>query len=311
MIQQLPENIRVIGTASAGTDHVDIELLRKKNIAFFSAAGCNSRAVAEYVLVSLLYFAEKSGADLSKKSIAIVGVGHVGSKVSEICSRMGMTVVEYDPPRMKRDLSFISASVDDVLKADIVTFHVPYQPDTYHYFSDSTFRNTTFDLIINAARGGIVDETFLLQELKNGHIKYAVIDCWENEPNFNSELRDMALLATPHIAGYSQQAKLKATAQLLESIFNHVNLPFSYSEDYFFNQTKHSDSKPTTFFEALNKLHNAFDFDTHLRRIVTPSETEKKRAFSNLRNALTFRNEFRFHSFPIEWIQDFPQLVHL
>lgn len=297
--------LRWIGTASAGTDHLDTAYLHNKGIVTGSAAGCNARAVAEYVITMLLFVAWKRGWDPTKKSVGIVGVGNVGSAVDTALRKLGMTTICYDPPRSVREPSFETSTLDKVLSADILTLHLPYSEDgddaTINWLSLDRLASRDRTLLIQASRGGTADETAILRQLENGGLKDAVIDVWKAEPDFNLSLADRALIATPHIAGYSEQAKIAATCLALDSMFVALGIDFRCSTNSKTHSETHTSIEP---FDAKIFMSGQFPlseaildefiaYDTALREIrsISVSEDRKKR-FRELRTLMPYRNEY-------------------
>lgn len=174
--------------------------------------------------------------------------------------------------------------------------------------------------MINAARGGIIDESYLLKALNSKQVKNCIIDCWENEPSFNSELMNKSIIATPHIAGYSEQAKLAATSMIFSQLYNELKcLPYKFNNS---GQTSKPTIIPTstassTFdfekpsFRAFSHFHNFLEYDYKLRIISDLEKTEQSKRFSMLRTQLPFRNEFRFLKIPKSILIDFPILNYL
>lgn len=216
---------KLIASATIGLDHVDIEWCEKNGIEVRNAPGCNAPAVAQYVFASLLAL----GINLEGKCLGVIGAGHVGKIVAEWGKQLGMKVLVNDPPREEAEGSEGFVDLDSIAaEADIITFHTPYTKGskypTHHLF-DSRFveKLQRKPIVINSARGPVADTTALLSGLKNGKIAKVVIDCWEGEPGINTELLDIASVATPHIAGYSLQGKKRASyiaAQVVADKFN-------------------------------------------------------------------------------------------
>jgi erythronate-4-phosphate dehydrogenase len=214
--QTLPNagRLRFIGSATSGFDHVDTDHLDNLGINFTRSEGCNANAVGEYVITVLYKWAQERGVNLNTNAIGIVGCGNTGGYVNRYMNRLGIKTVLYDPPKAERDGNFRAAGLADLLSCDILTFHTPLSstgPDpTFHICSDE-WLNHGFDLIINSARGGVVDERALLDAHAKGRIRDFILDTWEREPVFSDEVASEAFIATPHIAGYSKQAKWKAS----------------------------------------------------------------------------------------------------
>ena len=213
--------VRFIATATIGTDHIDLPWCAKQGITVASAPGCNAPAVAQYVMASLLALFPDG---LENRTIAVVGVGHVGSIVVDWAEQLGMRVLKCDPPRAARDPDFDSRPLNEILPlADIVTFHVPHTSAgdyaTHHIADAKTFsRMRNGAVIINSARGPIVNTADLIEAIESGKIAHAVIDCWEGEPNVSQRLLQLATIATPHIAGYSLNGKIRATSMAVNAL---------------------------------------------------------------------------------------------
>lgn len=216
---------RFVATATIGTDHIDTAWCRANGVTVVNAPGCNAPAVAQYVLSSILHI---SPGDFRTKTLGIVGVGHVGSIVDRWARSIGMTTLLCDPPRADREGSAAFVDMEQIAaEADIVTFHTPLTRDgrypTFHLCDDrflSVARRSP--LIINAARGAVVDTAALL---RHRGLPAPVIDCWENEPQISAELLARAFVATPHIAGYSRQGKIRATRMAVDALCRHFGLP--------------------------------------------------------------------------------------
>ncbi len=215
---------RFIGTATIGFDHIDTEYCRQNGIVWKNAPGCNASSVGQYILASLLLYAEKNNFCLEGKKIGIVGVGHVGSIVAHYCQIIGMTVLLNDPPRadIEKDQSFVS--LDTIAEeCDFVTFHTPLNR-TGAYRSFHLADRHFFDklkrcpVILNSSRGEVVDNKALLAAYRGNKISDMIIDCWENEPNILPELLESAFIATPHIAGYSADGKSNATRAMVQEV---------------------------------------------------------------------------------------------
>lgn len=227
--EELLKNSRcsMIASATIGLDHVDTAWCASHGIEVANAPGCNAPAVAQYVFASVMAL---KGADLRNLTLGIVGVGNVGRIVEQWAKVLGMKVLLCDPPRQKAEGGKWSTLRQVASDADIITFHTPLTRDgeypTYH-MCDEVFlaQCAKKPVIINAARGAVVDTEALVKALADGTVEHAVIDCWENEPCISPELLNAAVIATPHIAGYSQQGKIRATHMAINAITRHFNLP--------------------------------------------------------------------------------------
>ncbi len=218
----------MIASATIGLDHIDTDYCRANGIEVTNAPGCNAPAVAQYVFASILraWPAEK----LPDLTIGIVGVGHVGRIVENWARNFGMKVLLNDPPRSVAENSDAFTGLDTIAaQADIITIHTPYTTAgpyaTHHLFDDSRLRSfRRRPMLINAARGPIVDNEALCAAIDDGVVGRAVIDCWENEPAISRRLLEKAFIATPHIAGYSREGKLRASRMAADAVARHLGI---------------------------------------------------------------------------------------
>ena len=207
--------IRWIGTATAGTDHMDLPWLTAHDIAWEATPGANAFAVADYVETCVHLLNQKGY--LTEKTACVIGVGHVGSQVSERLKQLGFTVWENDPPRRESDPTFHSTPLEEALaNAKLICLHTPLTQagayPTFHLLNEknlSKIRRGGF--LLNAGRGGVIDEAALLTHADRLHW---VLDVWENEPAINSAVLEKATLATPHIAGATKASKWIAMERL-------------------------------------------------------------------------------------------------
>ena len=214
--------VRFIGSATIGMDHIDLDYCATHGITVRNAPGCNAPAVAQWVFCAIdAWMRARNVTTTHGLTLGIVGVGHIGSIVARWARQLGFTVLLNDPPRENRD-----GSTDEIFEpletlqrhCDIITFHTPLTRDgqwpTWH-LCDQAFLDglTRCRLIIDAARGPIADNAALL-----GWYGDVALDCWENEPNISRDLLDKAIVATPHIAGYSREGKQRGTAMMLEAL---------------------------------------------------------------------------------------------
>lgn len=310
-----PKRLKFIGTGSAGTDHVDIPYLKKNGIAFADAAGCNARSVGEYIAVALLLWAEQRNVDLTQLAAGIIGVGHTGSKVQQILQGMGIETVGYDPPREQRDANFTSATLDDVLQTPVLTFHTPLTKSgshpTFHWFNTPKSHNNTFKLVINAARGGIIDEKVLLKAYRENRIGDYILDVWENEPDFNNTVARNAFIKTPHIAGYSIQAKNNASKLVADALLSHFSLTLPANiPDYKSNKVDVSFSLSSAY-KVLNSLHPINEYERKLVNLIGLPSKKKKIGFNLIRTGHPLRYELQSMSLNKDITDTFPILSPL
>jgi len=306
-VRELPSTLKFIGTASTGTDHVDKRWLQEEGVAFASAGGCNARAVAEYVVTGLLEWSQIECEEITEQSVGIIGVGNVGQQVDQLLTRCNIQTVCYDPPRQARELGFTSSGLAEALDCDILTLHVPLNKEgkyaTHHWLNEEKLKNHRFKLVINAARGGVADEKALLWAKTQKKITHLITDVWENEPCFSSKLMKKSLIATPHIAGYSKEAKTRATSMIVSKLCEYFE--YSYTgipEDNWVEQKQISSQDETRELSEirslLRKLHPLFTYHFALEKLKLLSPEEKARKFGALRTEMPYRNEFKHISLP-------------
>jgi erythronate-4-phosphate dehydrogenase len=221
--------VRFVGTATIGTDHVDTEYLAAHGIGFTSAPGCNANSVAEYITAALLTISHQLNLGLAGKTLGIVGVGNIGSKVVRVAQALGMKVLQNDPPlaRQTGDARFVP--LDALMEADIITLHVPLSrtgPDpTYHFFDATRIgAMQPGSILINASRGAVVETAAIRNALARKHLAGAVLDVWEKEPAINAELLSLVNIGTAHVAGYSLDGKVTAVRMVYQALCRHLDV---------------------------------------------------------------------------------------
>ncbi len=305
-----PARLKFIGTASSGTDHIETNYFEDKGIKVVNTKGCNAQAVAEYVLTALFFWREHFKTEIPK--VGIMGAGFTGSAVAAMLSRFGIDIALYDPPRAETDHSFISATEGELLNCPILTFHVPLSEGTHptrHWLSGARLEGRSFELIINAARGGVVDEKALLRAKETGGVRNFILDVWENEPDFNSMVAEQAFIATPHIAGYSEQAKIAATHMIYTEISHTFNLAESAPPTIAPTLIVELEKQAYTFGEILKRVNPIFFYDRQLRKLT--HQQDKGLQFSVLRTGHPYRYEYSALRLPAELLQRFDELEKL
>ncbi|WP_417761620.1 4-phosphoerythronate dehydrogenase [Shewanella sp.] len=215
--------LKFVGSATIGTDHIDQDYLASRNIPFASAPGCNATSVGEYVFNALLELAEKYGAELRHKTVGIVGAGNTGSAVARCLNAWGVKVMLCDPPLQRNGDSREFCSLDMLIEqADALTFHVPITHDgadaTFHLLDAEKVSRLKADMwLINVSRGEVIDNHALLARQQSQPLP-VVLDVWEGEPTPLAALVPLVDIATPHIAGYSLEGKALGTFMLYQRL---------------------------------------------------------------------------------------------
>ncbi|MEO1021400.1 MAG: 4-phosphoerythronate dehydrogenase [Bacteroidota bacterium] len=285
---ELPASLTFVGTGSAGSDHIDHAYLEQQKITVADAKGCNANAVAEYVITAILLWKEAQSLD-QIGTVGVVGAGHTGSAVIRLLQKLGIEYAIYDP--------FLGCgSPEEVLACPVLTFHTPLTKDgpypTVHWLNEEKMATSTFELVINAARGGVIDEDALQKAQQAGSVKQVVLDVWEGEPDFNPGLAHSAFIATPHIAGYSEQAKLNASRIICAKLSQHFGLN-EYPPEQAYERKRMQLTPPFhSLREQLSQLHPMLAYDIQLRRIA--NQPEKARLFTSLRVEHPYRWEYEY-----------------
>lgn len=275
--------VSFIGTATIGTDHIDLDYCRRKGIRVANAPGCNAPAVAQWVHSAIGNWMKHRALGMrSPLTLGIVGVGHVGSIVARWARELGYRVLLNDPPRAAAEGSKGFVSLDEIkAKSDIITFHTPLTPmgrpwATVHLCNKQFLTAIpNCKLLINAARGPICDNEALARW--DGDI---AIDCWEHEPHISLDLMAKAWIATPHIAGYSSDGKHRGTAMVVDAL----NAHFGWSACPIPATAPTEGARGVTL-ERIMRSYNPLD-DTRLLK-ANPSN------FEQLRNNYPLRPEVR------------------
>jgi len=290
--------VKIIATATIGFDHIATDYCSNNGIEWSNAPGCNAGSVKQYIASVLATIAVEKGVNLSNKTIGIVGVGNVGSKVKDLAQGLGMNVLLNDPPREEKEGENDFVDMETILaKCDFITFHVPLKKQgaykTMHMGNKAFFLKCKKDVvIINSSRGEVINNDELVYALDHEIVGNAVIDVWENEPHINLALLKSVFVATPHVAGYSVDGKANGTAKSVQSISKYFNFPLKnwYPE----NLPKpkepivNIDAKDMTFqdicVKAIHHTYRVLEDDNKLRS--TPESFEQQRG------SYPFRREF-------------------
>ena len=296
--------VRYVGTVTIGTDHIDKEYLAQKGIAFASAPGSNSNSVAEYIASALLTLARRHHFSLQGKTLGVVGVGNVGSKVVRVARALGMDVVENDPPLQRETGDARFRPLSDILDCDFVTLHVPMQKEgldaTYHLFDDALMsKMKPASFLLNSSRGAVVRGDALLSALKQKNLAGAVLDVWEKEPAINMELLHAVDIGTPHIAGYSLDGKVNAVRMIHASLSVFFSLPLSWDIDRLLPPADvpiiHSEENESPDRLVARAVRSCYDIeldDRNLRATESTAPDERGHAFMKLRAEYRIRREF-------------------
>lgn len=297
--------VKFVGTATIGTDHVDVPWLESRGIAFCAAPGCNANSVAEYVLSVVSLHIEKKGLkDWADLSVGIVGAGNVGSELARKLDWLDCTVKLCDPPRAALEGEEGFVSLDEALACDVITLHTPLTRDgehaTYHLLDARRLQGLRADqLLINSGRGEVVDGRALLDRLDEANPPTVVLDVWEQEPRISPELVDRVWIATPHIAGYSLEGKVQGTEMIYQGLCRFLGLPVRKKAGQFLPEpalsklsftSAASEWSATTV--AMRSCYDPRMDDSRLRLTMDREARERGGAFDRLRRDYPVRREF-------------------
>ncbi len=294
-------SVKFIASATIGYDHIDTGYCDSKNIKWANAPGCNSGSVMQYIAAALVHLSNEFNFQLKDKTIGIVGVGNVGTKISKLAHLLGMKVLLNDLPRARKEGGNEFVDLQTIIdQSDIISLHVPLNKDgedrTYYMFDNELFNKMSPNtMLINTSRGEVVNNVALKDALKQKKIKAAVLDVWENEPEIDKELLDLIAIGTPHIAGYSKDGKAKGTAMSVQAVSKFFKLGIDNWKPYKIEQVDDNEiiiNCSVRGEEAVlkNAIIGTYDIkadDLELRKNIEN--------FEQLRNEYPIRREF--HAF--------------
>lgn len=232
------KKLRVIGRAGVGLDNVDAEAAKAKGIKVVNTPAATSISVAELALGMMLSAArmipqatastkagkwEKKrfhGFELFGKTLGIIGIGRIGTELAKRAKAMGMDVLAYDPLVKSSDYAKL-VDFDTLLKeSDFISLHIPKTKETTHILNKSAFEKMkTGVVIVNCARGGVVDEDALYDAIVSGKVKVACLDVYENEPAKEHKLFSLEqVILTPHIGAQTEEGQQRAGVQIAELV---------------------------------------------------------------------------------------------
>ncbi|MBP3356748.1 MAG: 4-phosphoerythronate dehydrogenase [Rikenellaceae bacterium] len=283
-------SVRFVGTATIGFDHIDRTWCAAHGIEVATAAGCNARGVLQWVGACLTKLSLDGGWTPPQRCLGVVGVGHIGSLVADYAARWGFRVLCCDPPRRRlepqRCGGFVSLE-EIASRADIVTFHVPMNrsgEDCTWHMADERFiaRLRPGAVLLNSSRGAVVDNRALRDAVLRGTCG-CCLDVWENEPDIDPLLLEKAVVATPHIAGYSLQGKANASAMMAEALARRFGLPLTG----WYPDVKPSSPRPISWQELRQTVAAYCDTEAE----SAPLRADRSR-FEELRNRYKYREEY-------------------
>jgi erythronate-4-phosphate dehydrogenase len=299
-------SVRFVGTSTIGFDHVDVDYLAEHGIGFASAPGSNANSVAEYLVAGLLEVAKKNNIELQGKSIGVIGVGNIGGRVVEKCSKLGMQAYLNDPPLQRQTKDTKYQPIEDLFDCDFITLHTPLTFEgvdkTFHLTDEKFFKSLKEGCVfINTSRGGVVETGTLKEAIKSGRLGPVVLDVWEDEPDIDTGLLEMVDIGTPHIAGYSFDGKVEGMIMIYKAVCGHFGLEPKFDTESFLLQpdvvklkiNPELISEQDVLREAVRKIYDIKKDDLALREILNKAAGERGEFFSQLRENYPIHREFQ------------------
>ncbi len=295
--------VRFVGTCTIGTDHLDLDYFRQRGIAWASAPGCNARGVVDYVLGSLLSLAEREGVDLASRCYGVVGAGQVGGRLVEVLRGLGWRVLVCDPPRQAAEGGDFVDLQTLLRECDVLSLHTPLcregADSTWHLFGRGQLEQLRpGSWLINASRGEVIDNRALHEVLAARRDLQAVLDVWEGEPQADVALAERCHIATPHIAGYSLDGKLRGTAQVYRAFCAHLGVAPTVELDdllpplWLGELVLDSSADPAWALAMLCRaVYDPRRDDADFRRSLSGDEQARRAAFDALRKHYPSRRE--------------------
>lgn len=290
--------VQFVGTATIGTDHIDKAYLASQNIGFSAAPGCNADAVVDYVFASLYQLSAEQGFLLQQRTLGIIGVGNVGGRLRARAEQLGLKLLLNDPPRAEREGGFVE--LDQVLaQADIICMHTPLTVEgphaTQHLLATAELeRLKPGTILLNAGRGPAIDNAALLKVMQTRDDLTLVLDVWELEPVVDPQLAAYCAIATPHIAGYSLDGKIRGTFMLYKAWCQQLGIECDQQLEALLPASPYQQIALTETVEVLDLLRLCYDpyrDDRALRQTLHLPAKERAIAFDKLRKNYPVRRE--------------------
>ena len=295
-------NIRFVGSATIGIDHLDTPWLEANNIAWAHAPGCNANAAAQYALAMMWLACERLNRDFAQQTVGIIGRGNVGRRLEHLLKVLGIPVMSCDPPLQDEGQQQL-VSMDEVCGSSILSLHVPLTSNgkypTKKLFNARRLEKLKPDtLLVNTSRGAVIEKAPLLGQLRSGRLQ-AALDVWPDEPFIDAGMLKLVTVATPHVAGYSSEGKQAGTDMIYSAFCKALSLQ-PVSKPISGGKTVTLDFPPlTSTREVLRKsVQSASQVnrdDTALRELTPLKAGDTRVQIDSLRAAYPERFEFKSH----------------
>lgn len=306
LIRRAPQ-LRFVGSCTIGTDHIDQAALMDAGIEFAYAPGCNANSVAEYVLSVLLNHRSALERLVTGDRLGVVGMGQVGRALVRTMSSLGIRCQYYDPLLSEEQARSIDAvrrdSLAEVLSSPVVSCHAPLTHDgphpTFHMLGIELLRLLPEGaVLINAGRGDVISNGALRRLLDERPDISLVLDVWPQEPLLDKTLLARCAIATPHIAGYSQEGKVQGLLQIMDQLSTalavSVSLPDSLQLLGKPEPIELLDEAIDSQYQALLRAYNVVNDDRRMREAMAGVEgVAIAGSFDHLRKNYPVRREIR------------------
>ena len=292
------KSLKMVGTATIGVDHIDQDYLKSMDIPFYSAPGCNANSVVDYVLTALFSLLEAECRDIRDLTVGVIGVGNVGGRLVDRLCAIGVKTLQNDPPKQVSGTQGLVSLETVIQQADIVCLHTPLvktgEWPTYHLLGELELMGLKENaILLNAGRGPVIDNQALLKIKQQRADLKVVLDVWEHEPRVDKALADYVDIATPHIAGYSLEGKLRGTYMLRECLAEQFSQALPHAFERYLPAPviqKMTVSEDVSPYELMRSVYDIFRDDRAMRK--TLGVAHQNVLFDQLRKQYPVRREF-------------------
>lgn len=211
--------VKFVGSVTTGQDHLDTQWLDQQHISWSVALGCNARAVVEYVVCVLAALQKNQILADKKLRVGVMGVGRIGQQVVDVMQALGHEVIQCDPFRALAEKNFSATPIEEFADLDFISLHTPLTKHgpfpTYHLIEKNFLQRQKKNcVLLNAGRGAVINFNDL--KLYGEHLIWC-LDVFEQEPYVDFDVLNAAVVATPHIAGYSVQSKYRGIEMIYQA----------------------------------------------------------------------------------------------
>ncbi|SJN44322.1 4-phosphoerythronate dehydrogenase [Psychrobacter sp. JB385] len=298
------KSVQFVGSATIGTDHVDQEYLMARQITFANAAGCSKHSVAQYVLTAILTLRSKYWQQ--SVTLGIIGLGNIGSTLADYAHDLGWQILGYDPLLPASNIN--NASLEQVLsQSDVVSLHVPLtsqkNTNTQHASNGSDYPTRhlidaealammpAHTMLINSARGAVINASDLEADIERTN-RQVVLDVFEHEPQIAEPLLSRLAIATPHIAGYTVEGKLRGTQIIYDALCEQLSVAPTQSMQTLLPLNMFLWSELQTYPDRLIKFYDIKQDDAALREKIVDGQVNGA-DFDQLRRDYHLRREWQ------------------